>query len=332
MRPHQPLLLGLAGAAAALALLPATSFAAANRTWVSGVGDDVNPCSRTAPCKTFAGAIAKTATNGEIDALDPGGFGAVTITHGITIDGGGMLASVLNSGTNGINVNAPGATVVLRHLSFNGTAGDGAPPACGASGLNAIRITAAANVVIEDSVITNESQTGIAVNPASGTTQVSLDGVTVQRVCGTGIDLAPSGTGAANVVLRNTRITAATTGLHAGARVHAWMTGSSIWGNGTGLLIDGGGILNAIDQNQVVDNGTNGTPSSATSSTPPAVVTTPGPTVTKTVTVPAAPQCVVPTLTGLSPSAAKAKLAKQHCALGSTKTKATKKRRTARRA
>jgi len=62
--------------------------AQATRTWVSGVGDDANPCSRTAPCKTFAGAISKTAEGGEINALDPGGYGAVTITKSITIDGG----------------------------------------------------------------------------------------------------------------------------------------------------------------------------------------------------------------------------------------------------
>ena len=74
--------------------------AQATRTWVSGVGDDANPCSRTAPCKTFAGAISKTATSGEIDALDPGGFGALTITKSITIDGGGgQVASVLVAGT-----------------------------------------------------------------------------------------------------------------------------------------------------------------------------------------------------------------------------------------
>ena len=63
--------------------------AQATRTWISGVGDDANPCSRTAPCKTFAGAISKTAAGGEIDVLDPGGFGAVTITKAITLDGGG---------------------------------------------------------------------------------------------------------------------------------------------------------------------------------------------------------------------------------------------------
>src|SRR6059036_1925940 len=82
---------GRAVAAAAMVALPAfwatAAQAQATRTWVSGVGDDVNPCSRTAPCKTFAGAISKTAVNGEINCLDPGGFGAVTISKGLTIDG-----------------------------------------------------------------------------------------------------------------------------------------------------------------------------------------------------------------------------------------------------
>src|SRR4051812_35559098 len=103
--------------------LPATSAQAqATRTWVSGVGDDANPCSRTAPCKTLAGAISKTAANGEIDALDPAGYGAVTITKGITIDGGGgQVASVLVSGTNGIVVQAgPSDVVILRNLRING--------------------------------------------------------------------------------------------------------------------------------------------------------------------------------------------------------------------
>src|SRR5437879_3545734 len=99
--------------------------AQATRTWVSGVGDDANPCSRTAPCKTFAGAISKTAVDGEIDALDPGGFGAVTITKAVTIDGGGGgVAGILAAGTNGINVTISATsgsnTVEIRNLSING--------------------------------------------------------------------------------------------------------------------------------------------------------------------------------------------------------------------
>src|SRR5215471_7603026 len=108
------LVAGLATASVAQAQAP--------RTWVSGVGDDANPCSRTAPCKTFAGAISKTANNGEIDVLDPGGFGAVTITKSITIDGRPVEAGVLVSGTNGIVVAATASDkVILRGLDFNGS-------------------------------------------------------------------------------------------------------------------------------------------------------------------------------------------------------------------
>src|SRR5213593_161153 len=103
----------------------APAHAQATRTWVSGVGDDANPCSRTAPCKTFAGAISKTAAGGEISALDPGGFGAVTIIKSITISGDGTLAGILAAGVNGVIV-AAGANdvVILRSLSING-AGSG---------------------------------------------------------------------------------------------------------------------------------------------------------------------------------------------------------------
>jgi len=125
----------------------------ATRTWISGVGDDVNPCSRTAPCKTFAGAISKTAAGGEIDALDPGGFGGVTITKGMTLDGGqgSGFASILASGTNGIIINA-GATdvVTIRNVSINGAG----------TGICGIRILAARAVFIENCEIFGFRSTG----------------------------------------------------------------------------------------------------------------------------------------------------------------------------
>src|SRR5262249_58062915 len=99
-------LLRFLGAMLACCLLALPAHAQASRTWVSGVGSDANPCSRTAPCQTFAGAISKTAVGGEINCLDPGGFGAVTITKSITISCEGVTAGVLVSGTNGIVVSA----------------------------------------------------------------------------------------------------------------------------------------------------------------------------------------------------------------------------------
>lgn len=131
--------------------------AQATRTWVSGVGDDLNPCSRTAPCKTFAGAIAKTAAGGEIDALDAGGFGTVIIRKAITIDGTGMMSGVLAAAATGININITDvkdpatAPVRLRGLSINGAG----------TGNNGINIVLAGAVSIEDCVIDGFKLNGI---------------------------------------------------------------------------------------------------------------------------------------------------------------------------
>jgi hypothetical protein len=132
--------------------------AQATRTWVSGVGDDVNPCSRTAPCKTFAGAISKTAKGGQISILDPGGFGTLTITKSITVDGAGIIGSTLNSATNGFTINITDAadtdaTVILRNLQIDG--------AGVTKGVNGIRILAAKTVIIENIVVLNQSNRAI---------------------------------------------------------------------------------------------------------------------------------------------------------------------------
>lgn len=124
-----------------IVVLTLASFAGAQatRTWVSGVGDDSNPCSRTAPCKTFAGAISKTATGGEINCIDPGGFGAFTITKSITIDCGlnGLTGgSILAANTFGISVNAANVVVTVRNLSINGVSGGVSP---GTNGINFVQ-------------------------------------------------------------------------------------------------------------------------------------------------------------------------------------------------
>lgn len=147
-------------------LYAAPAHAQATRTWVSGVGDDVNPCSRTAPCKTFAGAISKTAAAGEIDCLDPGGFGALTITKSITIDCSGTFGSVLVQGTNGIVVSSTSAlNVILRGISIDGVGG---------SGINGIRLLAPGTVLIEKVRVFGFGTTGIDIEPAPGGLKVDI--------------------------------------------------------------------------------------------------------------------------------------------------------------
>jgi hypothetical protein len=152
--------------------------AQASRTWVSGVGDDANPCSRTAPCKTFAGAISKTAARGEINALDPGGFGAATITKAITIDGGGTMASILAAGTNGIIINAAAAdSVTIRNVSINGFG----------TGLNGIRFIAGGTLHVENVTIFNFTQKGIDFQPGNNARLFVRDSsITGNATAGTG--------------------------------------------------------------------------------------------------------------------------------------------------
>jgi hypothetical protein len=158
-------------------LCSSVARAQACRTWVSAVGDDLNPCSRTAPCKTFAGAISKTAEGGEIDVLDPGGYGAVTINKSITINGGtgSGWASILASGVNGVIVNVTTnpttAVVILRNISILGTRHG---TSCGA-GLNGIRYLAGSKLIVEDCTIYGFSQKGIDVNLATTGTLVVKD-------------------------------------------------------------------------------------------------------------------------------------------------------------
>jgi hypothetical protein len=142
--------LNILAVAAFVLTVSSMANAQATRTWVSGVGDDANPCSRTAPCKTFAGAISKTAVDGEIDALDSGGFGAVTITKAITIDGDSNLAGILAAGTTGVIINitaTSGSNVVeLRNLSINGAS-------TGTNGIRILSTVAGSTVFVERCVI-----------------------------------------------------------------------------------------------------------------------------------------------------------------------------------
>jgi hypothetical protein len=161
---------------------------AATRTWVAGLGDDAAAGSRTAPCKTFAGAISKTAAGGEIDVLTPGGFGAITITRAVTIDGSGSFGSILVTGTNAIVIQAkPTDVVVVRGLKLQGLQGTSVP------GLNGIRILSAAAVFIENCDIQNFGQAGIDFEPTNAGCQLFVENTTVSNCRAGGVLVKPNG-------------------------------------------------------------------------------------------------------------------------------------------
>ena len=186
-----------------MACLATPASAQATRTWVSGVGDDVNPCSRTAPCKTFAGAISKTAAGGEINCIDPGGFGAVTIVKAMTISCEDVEAGVVVAGTNGVIVNAGvNDVVVLRGIDFTGTVS--------VPGLNGVRFIAGAALHVEDCVIRNFTSVspnghGILFQP-SGTSELYVSNSFITGNSSDGIHIQPTGSGVAKVTIENSTI------------------------------------------------------------------------------------------------------------------------------
>ena len=269
--------------------------AQATRTWVSGVGDDVNPCSRTAPCKTFQGAISKTAAGGEISVLDPGGFGAVTITKSITIDGGGTGGSITASLINGIIINAGVNDVIrLRNLSIQGTG----------NGLSGIRYLAgktlhvenltiqgftsngidmnlganSGNLLVKDTYINNCGIAGIRIQTSTGTASASLSNVRLQA-CQFGLDTLSGTTTISNsVVSHNTSIgivaesasvinvertdvsnnVTGVSGFNGTAVVR--LSDSSIYNNGTGINVGVGTTVATFQNNRFANNTIPGAP------------------------------------------------------------------------
>jgi hypothetical protein len=217
-------------------MLLAGSAFAQSRTWVSGVGDDANPCSRTAPCKTFAGAISKTAACGEIDALDPAGYGAVTITKGITIDGGGNLASVLVSGTNGIVVSIAATdgcsqTVILRNLSINGIG----------AGINGIRLigSVVTNLHVEHVSIQRFTTRGIDVSPTIAGDKVFLRDVDIRNTGGDSVGFSPGANDTTKVSAHDVRgRQSAAAGFHCVNDTVGTIDNSQFQGNNNGAQND----------------------------------------------------------------------------------------------
>jgi hypothetical protein len=202
--------------------------AQATRTWVSGVGDDANPCSRTAPCKTFAGAISKTAACGEISVLDPGGFGAVTITKSITIDGTGTLAGILAAGTTGVIVNAATTDVItLRGISING--------AC--TGIRGINVIQAARLNVEDCVIYRFTNEGILVS-TSAASALNVRNSVIRDNTGDGISLTTT-VGLVKATLDNVRLSGDGQALHVKARANVTARNCVISNNtANGVFVD----------------------------------------------------------------------------------------------
>jgi hypothetical protein len=295
--------IALSVAALALAFTPllfaAPAHAQATRTWVSGVGDDVNPCSRTAPCKTYAGAISKTAPNGEINCLDPGGFGTLTITKSISVVCDYTEGGVLAANVNGFIINAPAGSIVTlkgQDVECIGTGINGIEMinvgvtlhvhktqirSCRASGGNGNGILVApssgtAEVFIADSYLTDNGGTatnaGILVNP-SGAASVVL---TVNRTqiennsAGIIANSAVGATGTIKGIVRDSAVSGNTnngiTTASNGQSVNLMVDNVGVVGNNLGLVASGTGAGQLVGRSSLTGNPT------AISATAPAAI------------------------------------------------------------
>lgn len=252
----------LLGALLLLVFLPSAASAQATRTWISGVGDDVNPCSRTAPCKTWAGAISKTAADGTIDVLDPGGYGSFSITKGITLNGRGWASTTFNGGLTAINVNAPGKDVIIRDLAISGGA---AGPCAGGIGINLVD---ARSLFVSGVTIDNAGTAALNVVPATGNTNLLVRDSEFGHGCGTGdgISIAPQGAFTVSATLDGVTLSNLDTALLVNSGGTAWLTGTTIFGNTLGLSPVGTGAIHSLGDNSLNGNTTNGTPTSQQSS------------------------------------------------------------------
>ena len=294
------------GFAAALILVfaSASANAQATRTWVSGVGDDVNPCSRTAPCKTFAGAISKTAKDGEISVLDPGGFGQVTITKSITINGtpGAGYGSILvTAAGTGVIINITDPNDIRRQVRLNWLDINGASTAA-----NGIRIlnTGLANsvVIVENSVIDgmttrgisderasggklfvnntmirNIGQSGIVTLPSSGSTKIDslISNSQVKNAAGAGVAINNGG----KSMIVNSAFSGGNIGIDAeGAGTEVTADHVTVSSNNTGFFTGSGGVIRLSNSNVSFNTtGVNGTVNSFTNNQ---FVSSPGGTIT----------------------------------------------------
>jgi hypothetical protein len=248
----------------ALACATSAAYGQATRTWVSGVGDDANPCSRTAPCKTFPGAISKTAACGEINVIDPGGFGTVTITKPITIDGLGPMASILAAGTNGININIPAGdiagcpsgaphVVTLRNLSVNGAG----------TGLVGINVIAVDELHVENLNVFGfraGSALGLYFHPGTAAS-VYVQNSTFTNNMNQGVSIAPTGGAMATASLKNVKLSQNGGGLLATDGSYVEVTDSVAAGNGGygfQSASSGGSVKIHLERTMASDNGVAG--------------------------------------------------------------------------
>lgn len=254
-------------------ILASALFCAAQgapRTWVSSAGDDNNPCNPIAPCKSFAGALTKTAVSGEINCLGPGGYGPVTISVSVTIDCTGTFGGITVASGSAITINASSSGVVkLRGLSINGlgTAANGISIGTGikvsientvidgfiSNGIS-MTTTNATSLMISNSSIRNNNGDGVHITPGSVTP--SVGSIVNTQIIGNGVNgLNIQGS---DIAVSNCMISRNGTGILATQNGTVRISGNTVSENSIGLTPATKGFIVSYGNNAVSGNASNG--------------------------------------------------------------------------
>ncbi len=237
-------------------LVSINASAQATRTWVSGDGSDANSCSHDYPCKTFAAAYSNTAPGGEISVKNPGAFGTMLITHSITVDGGGHLASILHNSSTGINIqftsdDGLGNTVILRGLSFEGAKDWGYGVFVGG--------TVATHVQLEDMTF-NRSGIAVEMRPGAAGSTLKMNNVEIAKPITGGVMLQPAAAGTPlKVWLNNVRVSkAGQYGLTARWNTNGVVSNSTFDNSNNGAVVESSSVHLSLVRTILSNNITNG--------------------------------------------------------------------------
>jgi len=249
----------IVGVLIALGLCAAPAHAQFARTFVSSVGNDANDCNRLTPCRTFQRAHDNTLANGEVTVLDPGGYGAVTISKTISIinDGVGEAGALVSGGANGITVAAGAADAVsLRGLTIKGI---------GFGGGNGIVFNSGKSLTVENCAIRNLSVgsapsagVGILFQPSTSSTLAVSNTFVADNIGGVAVQ--PTAAANANATLsrtemhNNSLVGFGVTGFNTTGTVAATVADSVAARNGNGFLAVSGGTTGLMVVRSVAAN------------------------------------------------------------------------------
>jgi hypothetical protein len=247
--------------AALVCMLAAQPSHAIFRVYVGLAGNDSNPCTLGAPCRTIAPALAAVDDGGQVWLLDSANYNLATvqITKSVTIEAlPGAIGSFLALGGPAFNVATSSVKLVLRNLVIRSFPGAGST--------DGVHATAATSVIIDKCTLSDLPGKAVFIG---GALSLQVRDSEIRNAGSSGIELSAGG---ASATLTRVTLAGNYTALEvnpATGTVKYNIRDSLFTGNVFGIDMNGTGassIVAVIATSQIVDstldgvsNGTNGT-------------------------------------------------------------------------